>query len=46
MPAGDGARGPSIYAALEEQLGLKLHPAKEELELLVVDHAAKTPTAN
>lgn len=46
MPAGDGPRGPSIYAALEEQLGLKLQPAKEELELLIVDHAAKVPTAN
>ena len=46
MPAGDGPRGPTIYAALEEQLGLKLQPAKEEFEILVIDHAAKIPTAN
>jgi uncharacterized protein (TIGR03435 family) len=46
MPAGDGPRGPTIYAALEEQLGLKLQPAKDEFEILVVDHAVKVPTAN
>ena len=45
-PAGDGPRGPSIYAALEEQLGLKLQPAREDFDILVVDHAAKVPTAN
>lgn len=46
MPAGDNPRGPSIYAALEEQLGFKLLPAKEEIELVIIDHAVKTPTAN
>ncbi len=46
MTTGDGPRAPSIYAALEEQLGLKLQPAKEEFAILVVDHAAKVPTAN
>jgi uncharacterized protein (TIGR03435 family) len=46
MPIDDSPHGPSIYAALEEQLGLKLQAAKDEIELLVVDHAARTPTAN
>jgi uncharacterized protein (TIGR03435 family) len=37
--------GSSIFASIQK-LGLKLEPRKLPLELLVIDHIEKTPTAN
>lgn len=45
--AADPAALPNIFGALEKQLGLKLVKIKEiPLEIIVVDHADKIPTAN
>jgi uncharacterized protein (TIGR03435 family) len=38
--------GPTIYAAIQDQLGLKLEQKKGQVEMLVVDHAEKVPTEN
>jgi len=35
-----------IFAAVEQQLGLKLEPAKALREILVVDHAERIPSEN
>jgi uncharacterized protein (TIGR03435 family) len=37
---------PSIYVAVQEQLGLKLQAGKSPVDVLVVSHAEKMPTAN
>jgi uncharacterized protein (TIGR03435 family) len=39
-------QGPSVYSALPAQLGLKLESRKGPLDILLVDRAEKTPTAN
>jgi uncharacterized protein (TIGR03435 family) len=46
-PSADGAApppqqdGPTIFTALEEQLGLRLEPRREPVELIVIDRAEK-----
>jgi uncharacterized protein (TIGR03435 family) len=45
VPTRDGADagGPTLLAALEKQLGLKLEQKKSALDVLVIDHAEKVP---
>jgi uncharacterized protein (TIGR03435 family) len=39
-------QGPSIFTALQEQLGLRLEAQKGPVEILIIDHVEKTPTPN
>lgn len=40
-PAAPDANGPSIFTAIQEQLGLKLESQKSPVDLLVIDHVEK-----
>jgi uncharacterized protein (TIGR03435 family) len=43
--ADDEADGPSVFTAIQEQLGLRLEPARGSTQVLVIDHAER-PSAN
>jgi uncharacterized protein (TIGR03435 family) len=45
MQSGEDVTGPSIFTAVEEQLGLRLESSKGPIETLIVDHVVK-PLAN
>jgi len=44
-PAAQSDPSPSLFTALQEQLGLKLEPAKEAVQVLVIDHIER-PSEN
>jgi uncharacterized protein (TIGR03435 family) len=37
---------PSVFSALQSQLGLKLEPKKVPVDVMLIDHMEKTPAAN
>jgi uncharacterized protein (TIGR03435 family) len=47
-PAGapDTASGPTLFAAVQAQLGLKLEARKAAANIFIVDHVEKSPTGN
>ncbi len=38
--------GPTIFGAVQEQLGLKLEQKKGQIDMIVIDHMDKVPTEN
>ena len=44
--ADEAEPGPTIYVAIQEQLGLKLEQKQGTVEMLIVDKAEKVPTEN
>jgi len=46
VEAAKGGDGPSMFNALEEQLGLKIERRRQPLEILVIDKLDRMPTEN
>jgi uncharacterized protein (TIGR03435 family) len=45
-PENSNGTGPELFTAIQEQLGLKLESGKDQVEMLVIDHADRIPTDN
>ena len=45
-PAPSSDPGPTIFTAVQEQLGLKLEQRKGQVEMLIVDRVERVPTGN
>ena len=45
-PAPDAEPAPTLMEAVQQQLGLKLEQKKGTVDILVIDHADKTPVEN
>jgi uncharacterized protein (TIGR03435 family) len=45
-PPATADAGPTIFAAVQEQLGLRLEQTKGPVEMLIVDRVEKVPTEN
>jgi uncharacterized protein (TIGR03435 family) len=46
QPSATADSGPSIFAAIQEQLGLKLESGKTPVDTLVIDHIERAPSEN
>jgi hypothetical protein len=44
--ANNGSDGPTIFDAVQRQLGLKLDGRKQSVDMLVIDHCEMAPTEN
>jgi bla regulator protein blaR1 len=44
--AADSSSAPDFFTAVEKQMGLTLEAKKEPIDILIVDHAERVPTAN
>jgi uncharacterized protein (TIGR03435 family) len=42
----ESADAPSIFTSLQDKMGLKLDPRKEQVDFLVIENAEKVPTEN
>jgi uncharacterized protein (TIGR03435 family) len=46
VEANNGSEGPTIFDAVQKQLGLRLEGRKQAVEILAIDHCEKEPTGN